>query len=162
MLMQIPDGVTFTANEGVLKAKGPKGEVERAFPQSVQITVKGKEVDVASPKKPMTNTFMAHIANMLKGVKDGYVIKMKVIFAHFPISVEVKGPEVVVKNFGGEKVPRRCKIVGKTKVEAKGQEVTISGPDKDAVGQTVANIRKISKTRNKDGRVFQDGLYVVG
>ena len=67
-----------------------------------------------------------------------------------------------IKNFLGEKQPRKTTVIGeKTKVEVKGQVLTISGPDKDAVGQTASNIKQATKIKEKDSRVFQDGFYAV-
>ncbi len=159
--MQIPDGVTFNVSGQEIKAKGPAGEIEKKFPDKVQVKVTGKDVEVICAEKPLKNTFEAHVRNMLKGAKEGYKFKMKVIFAHFPITAEIKPGEFIIKNLGGEKVPRRTRIMGKTKVEMKGQELFISGPDKEAVGQTVANIRNATKIKNKDQRIFQDGYYIV-
>jgi large subunit ribosomal protein L6 len=161
MTVQIPDGVSFSVSGNVAKAKGPGGEIEKKFPEKVVVKVDGKNIEVACPSKALGNTFEAHFRNMVSGAKETYKKKMKIIFAHFPITVEVKGKDFVVKNFGGEKVPRKTKIVGNTKVEVKGQEVFISGPDKDAVGQTIGNIRSALKVKNRDPRVFQDGLYIV-
>jgi large subunit ribosomal protein L6 len=99
---------------------------------------------------------------MANGVISGYSHKLKILFSHFPISVEVKGKEMLIKNFLGEKQPRKAKIIGaQTKVEAKGQEVSISGISKEEVGQTVANIKSATRIRNRDSRVFQDGFYLV-
>ena len=75
--------------------------------------------------------------------------------------MEVKGKEMLIKNFLGEKQPRKAKIPGQTKVEVKGQEVTVTGLSKEDVGQTIANIRSATRIRNRDSRVFQDGFYIV-
>jgi large subunit ribosomal protein L6 len=128
--------------------------------------VKGKEILVeriegAKLGDDVLNAVKSGIRNMCIGAKDGYVRNMQVIYAHFPISLEVKGSVLKIKNFIGEKQNREAGIVGGTKVEVKGQNLTISGPDKEAVGQTVANIKRATKIRNRDPRVFQDGLYIV-
>jgi len=78
------------------------------------------------------------------------------------MSIETKGTELWIKNFLGEKKPRKAKIIGKVKIEVKGQDVRVHGADKEAVGQTVANIRTATRIREKDGRVFQDGIFIVG
>jgi large subunit ribosomal protein L6 len=67
----------------------------------------------------------------------------------------------MIKNFLGEKQPRKAKIVGQTKVEAKGQEMTVSGLSKEEVGQTIANLKSATRIRNRDSRVFQDGFYII-
>jgi len=88
-------------------------------------------------------------------------MKLKIIYAHFPVSVEIKGKEIMIKNFIGEKQPRRARIMGSTKVESKGTEMNLSGNSKEDIGQTFANIKSATKIRNRDSRVFQDGFYLV-
>jgi large subunit ribosomal protein L6 len=98
---------------------------------------------------------------MIKGVEKGYTYKLKIIFAHFPISVKVKGKELHVENFYGERSARISKIVGDaTKVSVVGEDVVIQGPSLENVSQTAANIELSTKTKGKDQRVFLDGLYV--
>ena len=103
----------------------------------------------------------SEIKSACKGVFEGLERKMKIVYAHFPVSVEMKGKEMHVKNMFGERNARVAKIVGDTKVEVKGQDVTIKGVDPYDVGQTAANIKRLSFVRKKDTRVFQDGIYPV-
>ena len=145
----------------MVTVSGAKGTLVRDFAHpDVKIAVKGDEVEVKGPLV-MVNTVEAHLRNMAKGVTEGYAKKLKILFSHFPIAVEIKAKEVLIKNFLGEKQPRHAKIMGVTKVESKGQEMNISGPSKDDVGQTFANIKSATKIRNRDSRVFQDGFYEV-
>ena len=95
----------------------------------------------------------------MRGVETGYERRMKILFAHFPITVEVKDGTVQAKNMFGEKKPRVARIMGTTKVEVKQQELTVKGVDMYDVGQTAANIHKLSFAKHKDSRVFQDGIY---
>ena len=140
---------------------GPKGTLVRTFhTPDAKMEVKNGEFS-ATGTKMMATTIEAHVKNMAIGVTEGYSKKLKSLFSHFPISLEVKGKEMFIKNFLGEKQPRKAKIMGQTKVEAKGQEVTISGPSKEEVGQTIANLKSATKIRNRDSRVFQDGYYVI-
>ncbi|MGB9577463.1 MAG: 50S ribosomal protein L6, partial [Candidatus Norongarragalinales archaeon] len=97
--------------------------------------------------------------NMIKGCTEEYSKKLQVVYAHFPITIEVKGSQVNIKNFLGEKVPRTAKIVGDTKVSVAGQEITVSGHDKEAVGQTASNLVRATRIAKKDVRIFQDGIY---
>jgi len=105
------------------------------------------------------NSLCFELKSAAEGVEKGVERKMKIIYAHFPISTEIKGKEVLVKNMFGERNPRVARIVGDTKVEVKGQDIHIKGVDEYDVGQTAANLRKISLQRKKDSRVFQDGVY---
>jgi len=66
---------------------------------------------------------------------------------------------VLIENFQGERAPRISPIKGATKVTVKGDDVIITGPVLTDVSQTAANIQLKSKVKNKDHRVFLDGIY---
>lgn len=106
-------------------------------------------------------TFKAHINNMIKGVTEGFKYRLKVVYSHFPMTVKVQGDEVVIENFLGEKNPRRAKILPGVTVKVKGSEIEVEGIDKEAVGQTAANIEQATRITKWDRRVFQDGIYIV-
>ena len=159
--MKTPEGTKISVAGNRVTVSGAKGTLARDFAHpDVKIAMKGDEIEVTAPLV-MQNTVEAHIRNMAVGVTVGYSKKVKILFSHFPITVEMKGREMLVKNFLGEKQPRRLRIMGDVKVEAKGQEVTITGISKDDVGQTFANIKSATKIRNRDSRVFQDGFYEI-
>ncbi len=157
--MEIPQGINVRVDGRIVIVKGPQGEVKKTMAKTTKVSVSGNSVSVESADPAMKGTAEAIIEGMMAGASEGYTKNMKLLHAHFPISIEVKGSEITIKNFLGEKQPRKTVLVGSTKVQAKGQSVTISGPDKEAVGQTLANIRQAMKIKDKDGRVFQDGLY---
>src|SRR2546425_1002886 len=95
------------------------------------------------------------------GGTDGFTYEMKIVYSHFPVKAMVKGPEFVIENFLGEKFPRKTSIVGETKVEVKGDQVVLTGPDIEAVSQTAANIEQATHIRGFDPRIFQDGIYIT-
>jgi len=170
--IEIPDGVEVsiegdTVNGYLVKVKGPKGENSRFLKyRGIYIEKLDSKIRVyaENPKKKlkaMVGTFAAHISNLITGVKDGFEYKLKVVYAHFPIKVRVEGNEVVIENFLGEKHPRRAKIVGRTQVEIRGQEIIVKGIDIEECGQTAANLEQATKIKRKDPRVFQDGIYIV-
>ena len=102
----------------------------------------------------------SHIRNMITGVTKGFTYKMKIIFTHFPIQVNVEGDKVVIRNFLGERAPRVAKILPGVKVEVQKEDVLVKGIDIEAVGQTAANIEQATKVKGKDIRVFLDGIYI--
>ncbi len=160
--VKIPEGVKAELSGTTLTLSGKHGKATRSFDaKKVKVSVKGDEVFIESSLTALLNSAVAHINNLAKGAGQGYAVKMQSLHSHFPVSFEVKGRELLIKNFIGEKKPRKANIVGDTKLEVKGAEVFINGPDKENVGQTVANIRTALRIRNRDSRVFQDGLYVV-
>ena len=159
-MITIPENVTIEITEQKVKASGPNGTVEKTFTPLVSISLTGKELSVEG-EKSFANTVESLIGSMVTGVTDGFKKEMKVIYAHFPVSIEIKGMDIFIKNFQGEKKPRLAKIIRQTKVVVKGQMVTITGPDKEAVGQTAANLIGATKIKDKDDRIFQDGMYEV-
>lgn len=160
-MVDIPQGVTLSMDGHTLTAKGPKGEVSKELPKLASVKVDGGKVEISADSKALRGTIESVVTNMVKGVSEGYNRQLKVLYAHFPVSIEVKGKDLLVKNFLGEKQARKTRIVGNTKVEVKGQNVTVSGPDKEALGQTIANLRGSMKIKKKDARIFQDGIYEV-
>ncbi len=165
--VKVPSAVKLTKEGSSIVAKGKLGTVKKDFLKvPVTITVEGDKVTIKPYGKrkrdlAVTNTVRSVIQSMVKGVEKGYTYKVKVIFAHFPISVKVKGKEVHVENFFGERSARVAKIQGEaTKVEVQGEDVLVKGPSLDDVSQTAANIELATKIKDKDQRVFLDGLYV--
>ena len=84
---------------------------------------------------------------------------MKIVYSHFPITIKTEGKKVLIENFQGEKAPRVAKIWGETKVIPKTDDIIITGSVLTDVTQTAAEIELKSKIKNKDHRVFLDGIY---
>jgi len=165
--VEAPASVKITKEGNVLAVTGKLGSVKKDFTKlPATITVQGNKITVkpyGKRKKDLavTNTARSIVESMIKGVEKGYTYKLKVIFAHFPISVKVKGKELHVENFFGERSPRIAKIRGDTtKVTVAGEDVIVQGPSLEDVSQTAANIELSTKIKDKDQRVFLDGLYV--
>ena len=165
--IEIPEGVSVSLSQDVLTARGPKGTVERTFwYPGIKIDLREGEVlvDAESSRKEqkaMVGTFASHIRNLIIGVSEGFECKMSIVYAHFPMQVKVEGKTLFIGNFLGEKKPRIAKILGETKVKVSGNEVTVTGINKEDVGQTAANIEQKTKIKRFDPRIFQDGIYIV-
>jgi len=165
--IKMPEGVTASLDNNQLKIKGEKGELARTFSHpKIDMKLNGDVVEITSKNvrrkdKALIGTFVAHINNMAKGVTEGFEYKMKTVFSHFPIKTSVENNEFVIQNFLGERSPRKAKILEGVTVEAKGEDVTVTGVDKEKVGQTVANIERATRVKKRDIRVFQDGVYRI-
>ena len=105
-------------------------------------------------------TVHSHIQNLITGVQKGFSYKLKIVFSHFPISAKVQGKTVVIENFTGERRARRIKIRGDTTVKVESEDIVVQGLNLEDVSQTAANIEQATKVKNKDPRVFLDGIYV--
>ena len=165
--LEIPEDVSAEVDHLDLTVSGPNGEVtRRLWYPDVSVSVEDDHVVIASETEDAKTTatmgtFESHVDNMFYGVTEGWSYQMEVFYAHFPMQVNVEGDEVVINNFLGEKAPRRTTIRGDTEVQVDGEEVTLSGPDKEAVGQTAADIEQLTRVTDKDTRVFQDGVYIT-
>jgi large subunit ribosomal protein L6 len=165
--VEIPSSVKVTKEGSFISVKGKVGTVKKDFLKlPATVAVEGSKITIkpyGTRKRDLavTNTAKSILESMIKGAEKGYTFKVKVVFAHFPISVKVKGKEVLVENFFGERAPRTARIQGDaTKVEVQGEDVLVKGPSLEDVSQTAANIEQSTKIKDKDQRVFLDGLYV--
>lgn len=168
-VVDVPAGVRFTVSSGRLSAKGPLGAIDRPFPSDViEVTVEKASVTLhlripADRKRAQSllKTWAAHVRNLAGGLTLGVEAKMKVVAAHFPMKVSVKGEELVIENFLGEKHPRSTHLRPGTKAVVEGDIVTLTGHDVEQVGQSAANIERVTHIRDYDPRVFQDGIYLI-
>jgi large subunit ribosomal protein L6 len=164
--LELPDGVTASVTGRTLVMKGPNGSANKVFQRiPVDVEVKGSQVTI----KPFTgkkkdvisaNTVSSIVRGMIHGVTKGYEYKMKVVFAHFPVTVKIKDDKVVVENFMGERSPRLAKILPGLKVSTEGDDIIIKGASLETIGQTAANIEQATRIKRKDQRIFLDGIYV--
>jgi large subunit ribosomal protein L6 len=165
--IDIPEDVTAEVDHLDLTVEGPNGSVtRRLWYPDVTVSVEDDTVVVESENEDAktaatVGTFRSHVSNMVHGVTEGWEYEMEVFYAHFPMQVNVEGEEVVIENFLGERAPRRAAIRGDTEVQVDGEELTLSGSDKEAVAQTAADIEQLTRVTDKDTRVFQDGVYIT-
>ncbi|MCD6488163.1 MAG: 50S ribosomal protein L6 [Desulfurococcales archaeon] len=166
----IPEGVNVEVNGLKVKVSGPLGVLERDFSHARNVLIRKTDSSIIVEAyfanrrvKALVGTIAAHVENMIKGVTKGFRYKLKIVFSHFPISVVVDENERVVriKNFLGEKADRIAKIIGDdVKVRVEGDDVIVEGIDIEHVGQTATNIELATKVKDKDRRVFGDGIYI--
>lgn len=176
--VNVPENVKVIVNGYKVRVAGPKGELEKDFShvgtKNVLIYMDGDEVvvEVCHGRKrecALARTIATHIRNMIIGVTKGFRYKMKIVYAHFPMSVKVEGDKVVIENFLGQKTKKYAKIVGDVKVRVEKDDVIIEGIDIEAVGQTAANIHLATHLRGSlklcphgrdGGPGVLDGIYL--
>jgi len=163
--IQIPDDVKVNLKGSMLQVQGPLGNVYKNFkkiPVLIEINdnkILLKKTGVRKKYLAILNTSKSLIQTLCVGVVDGFTIKMKIVYSHFPITVKVEGKNVLIENFQGERAPRISPIKGATNVTVKGDDVIITGHVLTDVTQTAAEIELNSRVKNKDHRVFLDGIY---
>jgi large subunit ribosomal protein L9e len=175
-LLDIPEGVKVSIKTRTVTVEGPRGKLVKNLghlavnfgqPKKNQISV---EIHHGNRKNVATlRTVRSLINNLIIGVTKGFKYKMRYVYAHFPINVNLDKNketglfEVEIRNFIGEKIVRRVVMQAGVEVEAsKAQkdELVLFGNSLEAVSQSAADIQQICKVRNKDIRKFLDGIYV--
>jgi large subunit ribosomal protein L6 len=165
--VKIPGGVKASLDGMHLRVTGPKGQLSRnvRFPQ-VTVTCDGNEVIIATESRrkeitAMVGTLEAHTKNMFRGVTEGYEYRMKVVYSHFPIQLKLQGNKLEIANFLGEKKARHARIEHGVTAKVGNDEVVLTGIDRELVGTSAANIEHATHIRDRDPRVFQDGIYMI-
>jgi len=163
--VNIPDGCKVEFSSGILKIKKDDKEITREF-SGFNMEIKDNLI-ILSKKKSTKNdktairTATAHIKNMLEGVGNLFTYKLQICSTHFPMTVEKKGSQLVIKNFLGERHDRVAKLLTDVDVKVEGDQITIESHDKEKAGQTAANIESATRINNRDRRRFQDGIYIT-
>lgn len=164
--VEVPSDVEVVVDGRKVTVRGPKGELSRDFSHTI-VEISKEEgtvgVSVDWPRKKeaaVVGTVKSHIENMILGVKEGFTYRLKMVYAHFPISVKADRDRVIIENFGGQRISIVANIVGSSEVSVEGDDVIVQGIDLEEVGQTAANIEQATRIRRKDPRVFLDGIYV--
>jgi large subunit ribosomal protein L6 len=165
--IEIPHGVDVEIEGSKIVVKGKEGEITKSFKigklnfkkQDNKIIIGHKKA--TKKEKKMINTITAHIKNMIKGVQEKYEYELKICFSHFPITVEIKDDEAIIKNFLGEKVPRKVALPRGIEIDMDKTLIKIKSVDKELAGQAAANLETSTKIRGRDRRVFQDGIYLI-
>ena len=165
--IEIPQGVEVKLDDTTLIVKGKNGEVVRNFvnPQ-IEISIVDNKVTLKSPKanktiKRVLKTNFKHIKNMLQGVQEPFIYKLKICSGHFPMNVTVAENKLTIKNFFGEKVPRVAILPKEVKAKVNGEIIELSCPDIEKAGIAASKIENLCRITNRDIRIFQDGCYLI-
>ena len=165
--IEIPEGVEVEVSGNEFVVKGEKGENKRGFNLGKSKMEKNEDKILIGSKiankndKRLTNTAVAHIKNMIKGVREGFEYKLKICHSHFPMTVEVKNKKAFIKNFLGEKIDREVEIPDGAEVVLENEFLIVKSINKETAGQAAANFERSTKIPLKDRRVFQDGIFII-
>ena len=176
--LAIPDGVTVEIKGRRVRVKGPRGVLTKDFKHLDVDAYLAKDeagkpvlkVDVWFGKRATLaaiRTLCSHVSNMITGVTKGFRYKVRLVYAHFPVNVNIEaGNKVVeIRNFLGEKRVRRVTMLGDVKVDrnpAQKDELLLEGSDVELVSRSAALCSQACLVKNKDIRKFLDGCYVCG
>jgi len=164
--IEIPEGITVELEDKKVKVSNGKDTNERNFNYNFKMEKIGNKIKLSAKKstKKEKKTLMstrAHIQNMIRGLKEKYVYKLQVCAVHFPITTVIDKGEFIIKNFLGEVKPRKFKLKPGVEVKIEKEIITVQSHNKELAGQTAADMEIASKIRNRDRRVFQDGIFIT-
>lgn len=158
----IPEKTEVTLKDGMLFVKGPKGELSRHFKNSVSINIDGNNITLSPARndistKALWGTYASHISNMVEGVNKSFAKKL--IIEGIGYKADVQGKNINL-NLGFShpivlQIPE-----GLTVVHEKGT-LTITGINKELVGQFAAEIRSLKKPEPYKGKGIRYDNEVV-
>lgn len=154
----VPEKITLAVSDSSVTVKGPLGELTRTFPQFIRIEKGEAENEylvklqaVNKHTKAMAGTAVAHIRNMIRGVAEAYTKKL--ILEGVGFKSEVKGDKLILAL--GFSHPVEVAIPKTLKVTAEKNLITISGINKEEVGQFAAKLRSLKKPEPYKGKGFR-------
>lgn len=150
----VPDGVEVKLNENILTIKGPKGELTQEIHPSVAIEQKDNEI-LVTVKKPdeksqraLWGLFRKLIDNMVIGVSEGFTKQLEVNGVGFKAVIQGK----VLNLQLGFSHPIEYSFPEDIDIVVEKNLITVTGPDKQKVGQTAAEIRAFKKPEPYKGK----------
>lgn len=142
--VDLKDGVSATSADGVLKIKGPKGELSLDLDKNLGIDIKDGSIVVIRKSedkyvKSIHGTTRAIVSNMVIGVTEGWSKQLEMVGTGY--RAEVNGKDLVMSIGFSHPVT----ITPPEGIDFKVEKnlITVSGPDKEVVGQVSANVRKV-------------------
>ena len=161
----IPNGVTVTVgSDNSVTVKGPKGELKESIDRDIKMEVAEGKVSFTRPTdqirhRAMHGLYRALIANLVKGVTDGYTRKLELIGVGFKASNQGNVLDLTLgysHNIIFE-IPKELKVAT---AQEKGQNpiITLEGIDKQLLGQVAAKLRSLRKPEPYKGK----GVRYVG
>lgn len=159
-VLTVPENVTVTINEGQITVKGPKGELSLNIDENISVVLEGNEIVVARNSeikkvKQMHGTTNSLIANMIKGVSEGYEKGLEIVGVGFRFNLKGKILEI---NAGYSHKVELEIPEGLTVETVSATEIAVKGIDKEAVGQFAAVIRNVRKPEPYKGK----GIHYKG
>ena len=158
----IPAKTEVTVVDGIVRVKGPKGELSRPLHRLITVGVGEEGVSVAAKSQniegsALSGTYVSHIRNMVQGVNQPFSKKLLVEGVGFKWDVQGKTLNLSL----GFSHPVKMSIPEGLTVVADKATLTISGIDKEAVGQFAANVRALKKPEPYKGKgIRYDGEVV--
>lgn len=159
----VPTGTEVKLSGTVFTARGPKGILTRDFPGNVTIHINANEITFTPNKEndktvnALWGTYASHVKNMIEGVNNGY--SKKLVLEGVGFKSDVAGSTLNLAL--GFSHPVKVAIPEGLTVTAEKNNITITGIDKELVGQFAAGIRSMKKPEPYKGKGFHYSDEVI-
>lgn len=159
----VPGGVTVSQEDRVVTVKGPKGELQLTIPDPIEIVIEDSTVTVSRPddereSRALHGLVRTLINNNITGVTEGFQKTLEVVGTGYRVAAKGQSLEFALGYSHSITVDPP---EGVTFSVEGNDKVTVSGIDKQAVGEAAANIRKLRKPEPYKGKgVRYEGEYV--
>lgn len=159
----IPSGVTVTLENGVLTVKGPKATLSREVREKdVAVNIDGDTVTFipqeTNKAKALWGTYASHLHNMIAGVTEGFTKVLEIEGVGY--RAEVKGNDLVL-NVGYSHAVN-MPIPESVSAEVQKNVITLTGYDKEELGQFAADVRKVKTPEPYKGKgIHYQGEYII-
>src|SRR5262249_36281409 len=146
MPVAIPKGVDVRADGDFVRVKGPKGELANRIPRGLTVSVDGGQVRIQrandeKEQRAFHGLLRSLVANSVEGVTRGFSKDLEIVGVGY--RAEVKGKTVVFSIGYSHPIQFPIPEGISVNLDAKAGKLTISGADRQKVGQTAAEIRKL-------------------
>jgi large subunit ribosomal protein L6 len=165
--INIPEGIQASVEGSKITVRKDSQEIVREFPtRMLKVEVKDNNVIVSNfsdtaKSRAMVGTIKSHVNNMINGLQEPFVYKLKICSVHFPMSVKQSGNMIEIQNFLGEKKHRKIKFPQGADIKIEGPDITISSSNKEIAGMIASKLEQATRLRKKDRRIFQDGIFII-
>jgi len=156
--VSIPKGVTITFKDAIVTVKGPKGELSQEIDRDMTIEISETELIVSRPTeqirhRAMHGLYRSLIANLVKGVTDGYKKELELVGVGFKASNQGNVLDLALGYSHNIifQVPSELKVATTTE---KGQnpKIFLEGSDKQLIGAVAAKLRSLRKPEPYKGK----------
>jgi large subunit ribosomal protein L6 len=157
----VPNGVQVNVQGSDVHVKGPKGELKRSFSPMIEIVMENGEVIIKrksdnAAERALHGTTRAVIANMVRGVSTGFEVSLQVEGVGY--RAELKGKDLALFVGYSHPVTMEPPVGISFEVDQKTRQIKVLGYDREAVGQTAAEIRRVRPPEPYHGK----GIRYVG
>jgi large subunit ribosomal protein L6 len=151
--IHLPEGVKVVVAEGLVKVSGPKGELSRALAPKVAVECEGRTVRVKAAEesrqaKAFHGLFRTLVNNMVLGVSAGFTRRLELVGVGYKVEMAGNGLNLAL----GYSHPINFVLPAGIKAEVDRQRITLTGIDKELLGQTAAKLRALRRPEPYKGK----------